>query len=163
MAKARRAAAKKTVKARAKAAKPAARKKAAPARAKAARAGLALSALATSITVDDIATSLSWYTDVLGFTVNQRWEQEGKLLGGELKAGAVVIYLNQDDWQKGRDRVKGEGVRLYMETRQNIDDLAASVKKRGGTLASEPKDEFGARYFNVVDPTGYKITIASAH
>jgi uncharacterized glyoxalase superfamily protein PhnB len=154
--------AKKTVKARAKAAKPAARKQAAPARAKAARGGLALSALANSITVDDIVASLAWYADVLGFTVNQRWEQDGKLLGGELKAGDVIIYLNQDDWQKGRDRVKGEGVRLYMETRQDIDDLAAEVRQRGGTLASEPKDEFGARYFNVVDPTGYKITIASS-
>jgi uncharacterized glyoxalase superfamily protein PhnB len=125
--------------------------------------GLQLRSAAPSLTVNDIAKSMAWYCDVLGFVVKQRWEQNGVLLGGELKAGGGTVYIGQDDWKKGRDRVKGEGVRLYLyvKTRRDVDRLAAGITARGGTLASEPHDEWGARSFNLEDPTGYKITVSS--
>ncbi len=116
---------------------------------------------APSLTVDDVHKSLAWYCDVLGFTVKQKWERDGQLRGGELELGDVVVYIGQDDWQKGRDRKKGEGLRLYWYTNQDIDALAHAIKARGGTLETEPKDEWGMRTFNLVDPTGYKITIGS--
>lgn len=127
--------------------------------AKAAR-GFQLSSLAPSLTVDDITQSLAWYCDVVGFTVGQRWERDGKLVGAELKAGQATVYLSQEDGQMG-DRVKGQGFRIYWYTDQDIDQIAAGIKAKGGTLASEPKDEWGMRYFTLVDPTGYKITVGS--
>jgi predicted enzyme related to lactoylglutathione lyase len=123
--------------------------------------GLKLSSVAPSLTVNDIEQSFKWYCDVLGFVITERWVHEGVLRGGEIAAGGVRLFLGQDDWQKGRDRVKGEGVRIYCRTVQDIDQLAASIKARGGTLASEPRDEYGMRAFNLVDPSGYKITISS--
>jgi uncharacterized glyoxalase superfamily protein PhnB len=70
--------------------------------------------------------------------------------------------LGQDDWKKGRDRVKGEGFRIYCKTAQDVDRLAAQVKARGGKLTQEPRDEpWGTRDFAVVDPDGFKITIGS--
>jgi uncharacterized glyoxalase superfamily protein PhnB len=123
--------------------------------------GLQLASVAPSLTVDDAAASLTWYCDVLGFTVKERWEREGTLLGGELRAGDVTVYIGGDDWKKGRDRRKGEGVRIYWTTKQDIDQLAADIKARGGTLASEPKEQWGVRSFDLVDPTGFKITISS--
>ena len=33
---------------------------------------------AASLTVNDIAASLAWYCDVIGFAVKQRWEQNGR-------------------------------------------------------------------------------------
>jgi uncharacterized glyoxalase superfamily protein PhnB len=82
-------------------------------------------------------------------------------MGVEMGAGAVIFMLGQDDWKKGRDRVKGEGFRLYCDTSQDVDRLAGQIKARGGTLAQEPEDEpWGARVFSVVDPDGFKITIA---
>ena len=39
-----------------------------------------------SLTVDDLDRSLSFFTG-LGFEVEDRWEQDGKLLGVMLKAG----------------------------------------------------------------------------
>jgi uncharacterized glyoxalase superfamily protein PhnB len=124
---------------------------------------LNLSSGATSLTVNDIAKSMAWYCDVVGFTVKQRWEQNGVLLGCELTAGDATVFIGQDDWKKGRDRVKGEGVRLYLyvKTRRDVDRLAAGILARGGTLASEPHDEWGVRSFNLDDPTGYKITVSS--
>jgi uncharacterized glyoxalase superfamily protein PhnB len=123
--------------------------------------GLTLRSVAPSFTVEDLQQSLTWYRDVLGFVVKDRWEHDGKLMGVEMRAGHVTIMLGQDDWKKGRDRVKGEGFRLYCETPQDVDRLAKQIETRGGTLAQEPRDEsWGARVFAVEDPDGFKITIS---
>jgi uncharacterized glyoxalase superfamily protein PhnB len=152
----------KTTKARTKKApakRPARRASKAP-RARTAPQGLTLSSVAPSFTVNDVEKSIAWYRDVLGLVVKDRWEHEGKLMGVEMQAGGVTFMLGQDDWKKGRDRVKGEGFRLYSETSQDADRLAEQIKARGGTLAQEPKDEsWGARVFSVEDPDGYKISI----
>jgi lactoylglutathione lyase len=124
-------------------------------------ANLRLTSAGPSLTVNDVHKSLAWYRDVLGLTVGERWENDGKLMGVELNAGDVLFMIGQDDWKKGRDRIKGVGVRLYCETDQDIDRLAARIKANGGTLAQEPKDQpWGTRDLSIDDPDGYKITIA---
>ncbi len=115
-----------------------------------------------SLTCDDLAASIGWYTKVLGCTEGERWEHEGKLMGITLHFGALEWYLSQDDWKKGRDRKKGEGMRLYVNVEGDIDALAAGIEARGGKLDSQPKTEsWGGRYFTVTDPSGYKITFAA--
>lgn len=110
-------------------------------------------------TVNDIDKSLRWYCDVLGFVAGERWEEGGKLLGGEVIAGDVTFYLMQDDWKKGRDRVKGEGFRVHCTTAQDVDVLAGQVKARGARIDREPNDEMGYRNFSLLDPDGYRITL----
>jgi uncharacterized glyoxalase superfamily protein PhnB len=145
------------------AARPATRKAAKRPKKAAPTKGLQLSSGAAGLTVNDVAKSMAWYCDVLGFAVEQRWEHEGALLGAELTAGGATVFVGQDDWKKGRDRVKGEGVRLYLyvRARRDVDRLAAGIRTRGGALASEPRDEWGVRSFNLEDPSGYKITVSS--
>ena len=71
--------------------------------------------------------------------------------------------LNQDDFAKGRDRKKGLGTRLNVDTAQDIDRLASEIKARGGTLDQEPADmPWGQRIFTITDPDGFKLTIAQA-
>jgi len=114
-----------------------------------------------SFTVGDIEASLAYYQGVLGFTVVERWENDGKLLGASIAAGDVMLMLGQDDWAQGRNRQKGAGFRLNCTTEQNVDDLAAAIKARGGELAHEPTDQpWGARDFSIVDPDGFKISIS---
>jgi uncharacterized glyoxalase superfamily protein PhnB len=137
-----------------------ARKAAAPAKGSASK-GLALLSAAPSFTVDDVAKSLAWYRDVMGFTVGKRWENKGELMGVELSAGPVTFMIGQDDWSKGRHRTKGAGFRIYCDTTQDVDRIAEGIKARGGTLAEEPRNqEWGARSFSVQDPDGFKITIS---
>ena len=70
--------------------------------------------------------------------------------------------MSQDDWKKGRDRKKGVGLRLLMSTTQNVDEVAARAKNAGITLKSEPFDsEWKTRVFEVVDPSGFLLTISS--
>jgi len=110
--------------------------------------------------VNDIQRSLAFYRDVLGFTPKERWEQGGVLRGVEMVAGRVSFWLAQDDWKKGRDRVKGQGFRIYCETSQDVDLLAERVRTSGGRISEGPRDEpWGA--FTVVDPDGFTITVAS--
>ena len=143
-------------------AKKVARRKASAKKARRQPETLRLRSAAPSFTVNDVEKSLAWYRDVLGFVVKDRWEHEGKLAGVEMAAGGVIFMLGQDDWKKGRDRAKGEGVRIYCSTVQDVDQLANRIKARGGTLTQEPRDEpWGTRDFALADPDGYKITIGA--
>jgi uncharacterized glyoxalase superfamily protein PhnB len=120
--------------------------------------GFALQSVAPGFTANDAAATIAWYCDVLGFTRGQQWDFEGKFMGGEVKSGDVTINIGQDDWKLGRDRVKGQGTRMYIMTGPDIDAYADGIKARGGTLASEPKDEWGMRAFAINDPDGFKLT-----
>ena len=113
------------------------------------------------LTVDDLQKSLKFF-EGLGFGVEERWEEKGTLLGVMLRAGQTQIGLSQDDWKKGRDRRKGEGMRIYIDTAQNVDQLAADAKKAGIALDAEPHDtDMGSRAFEVTEPSGFKLTIGS--
>ena len=114
-----------------------------------------------SLTVDDLQKSIG-FLEGLGFTIGERWENEGRLVGVMMQAGGIEVGLTQDDWKKGRDRQKGIGVRLFITTTQNIDELAALAKKNGIALDKDAHDTpWGARAFDVTEPTGFKITISS--
>src|SRR5688572_9260140 len=114
-----------------------------------------------SLTVNDVQRSLEFFGN-LGFEVEDRWEQDGVLFGAMLKAGDARLGLSQDDGKKGRDRVKGVGLRLYIEAADDIDQLAARAKAKGIALASEPHDtDWGTRAFEVTEPSGFALTIAS--
>jgi uncharacterized glyoxalase superfamily protein PhnB len=138
------------------------RKAARPAKtARQATGGLRLHSAGPSFTVDNIDRSIAWYRDALGFAVGERWEQNGRLAGIELVAGKVRLWLTQDDWAKGRDRVKGVGFRLHCETPQDVDAIATRMKAHGWPLLQEPHHEpWGSRAFAVADPDGFKITIS---
>ena len=114
-----------------------------------------------SLTVDDIRESMAFFTG-LGFEVEERWEEDGRLLGLMLKAGNTRLGLSQEDGKKGTNRLKGVGMRLYIEADDNIDEVAARAKAAGVALVSEPQDtDWGSRAFDVKEPSGFLITISS--
>ena len=113
------------------------------------------------LTVDDLAKSIAFY-EALGFSVAQKWDKDGVVLSAMLQAGEQQIGLNQDDWQKGRDRKKGLGTRFNIETTQNIDEIAKRVKAAGYTLDIDPFDTpWKTRQFELTDPSGFKWTVSS--
>jgi len=122
---------------------------------------LRLRAFEPSLTVDDLQKSIDFYTKVLGFIVGDRWEDKGVLKGVTLKAGACSIGLSQDDWSKGRDRVKGVGFRLWCETVQDINALGERIKRAGGTLTEGPTDNAQMKMQSLAldDLDGYHVSI----
>jgi uncharacterized glyoxalase superfamily protein PhnB len=122
---------------------------------------LQLKTISPGLTVNDIQQSISFF-EGLGFVVEERWEEQGKLLGVSLRAGDARVHLSQDDWKKGRDRQKGVGMRLFIGTKQNIDQIASRAKAAGVKLDAEPHDtEWKTRAFEVTEPSGFKITVSS--
>jgi uncharacterized glyoxalase superfamily protein PhnB len=118
--------------------------------------------LQASMTVNDLQKSVAWYRDVVRFTVEHEYERDGKVLAVALKAGFVEILLTQDDGARGTDRVKGQGISLQFTTAQDIDEIAAGIKERGGVLVTEPADmPWGARMFRVRDPDGFALVFSS--
>lgn len=120
--------------------------------------------LGCSITCKELETSLRFYRDILGFTVDMTFEHEGKLAGAVISAGAIRIVLNQDDGKLGWDRIKGQGFYLQINVAgaADVDAAAARIKAAGGTLLSEPEDRpWGARMFQFKDPDGFKLGVST--
>ena len=122
---------------------------------------LQTTSIVPSLTVDDLQKSIAFY-EGLGFSVEERWEENGTLLGVMLRAGNHHIGLSQDDWKKGRDRKKGVGMRVFIGTSHNIDEIAARAKSAGIRLDKEPHDtEWKSRAFEVTDPSGFLLTVST--
>ena len=117
--------------------------------------------ISPSLTVNDLQKSIAFF-EGLGFGVEERWEEQGTLLGVTMLAGEARINISQDDWKKGRDRQKGVGMRIFVSTTQDIDKLAADAKKAGISLSAEPHDtDWGSRAFEATEPSGFRLTISS--
>ena len=120
--------------------------------------------LGCSITCKDVAASIRWYTEVLGFAVGQSFERDGKVAGAFIQAGDIRIVLNQDDGQLGWDRIKGQGfyLQINVAAAADVDSAAARIKAAGGTLLSEPEDRpWGERMFQFRDLDGFKLGVST--
>ena len=118
--------------------------------------------LTLSLTAADLKKSIHFYTEGLGFAVSEKWEEGGVVNGVMLKAGDTLLGLSQDDFAKGRDRSKGIGMRLYIETAQDLGAIARQAKSAGIALESEPGPlPWGQVGFSLADPDGYKLTISN--
>lgn len=116
--------------------------------------------LVPTLTVNDIRKSIQFYTG-LGFTVSEEMKEEGEVQGVMLQAGDAVLGISQDDFAKGRDRVKGVGMRLYLETDQDIESLAGRAKEAGIKLENGPGPlPWGPIGFTVSDPDGFRLTVS---
>lgn len=120
---------------------------------------LRLRSVTPSFTVNDIEKSVAWYRDGLGFFVAERWEENERLKGVMLKAGACEFGLSQDDFTRGRERSKGIGFRLWLNTTQDLDSIAARLRSFGGNIVEEPGNRWDAYSFTAQDPDGFRITI----
>ncbi len=118
--------------------------------------------LSAALTVKELQRSVAWYRDVVGFTVDQEHEREGKIVAVSLKAGAVQMVLTQDDGARGMDRVKGAGMSLQITTAQSVDEIANRIKASGEKLLMEPTDmPWGARVLRFKDPDGFILVIST--
>ena len=121
---------------------------------------LRVRSLMPTLTVNDLKRSIQFYKDGLGFAVREEMKDGGELQGVLLDAGGAGLGLSQDDFGKGRDRVKGVGMRLYFETDQDLSALAGQAKAAGIKLNEGPAPlPWGPMAFTVTDPDGFKVTI----
>ena len=117
--------------------------------------------LMPNLTVNDMQASIRFYTEGLGFEVEERHESEGQLRFVVLKSGNARLGLGQDDFAKGRNRSKGVGQRFWLTTKADIEGLAERAKAAGLALDSGPeKMPWGPMGFAFTDPDGFKFTVS---
>ena len=125
------------------------------------RSALKAKTVMANLTVNDLQQSIRFF-EGLGFVVDEQWEDQGTVLGATLRADDAQVGLMQDDWRKGRNRLKGIGMRVFIGTAQDIDEIAARAEEAGIALDSKPHDtEWGSRAFDLTEPSGFKLTISS--
>lgn len=118
--------------------------------------------LSVAISASDVQRSLDFYVKGLGFTEVDRMEQNGTLQGAMIAAGDVHLGVSQDDFSKGRDRKKGVGLSMHVETEQDLDALARRAKQAGITLEKEPGPlPWGPMGFSVKDPDGLTVFVSN--
>lgn len=117
--------------------------------------------LSPGLTVNDLQRSRDFYVDGLGFTVEQEVAGEnGDIAFIDLVAGNARLGLSQDDFAKGRDRIKGVGMRIFVETEQDIEALARQARDARIEVDGPRELPWGPTGFTVTDPDGFKLTIS---
>ena len=96
--------------------------------------------------VSNLAESIRYYEDVLGFTRDFRFDNYAGM-----KLRAVGLHLAET-----RDRPAGGSV-AYVFC-DEVDRYCADIKQKGARLKYEPKDwPYGMRDFMVSDPDGNQL------
>lgn len=125
----------------------------------------AMQSLIPSLAVKDIAASLRFYTDVLGFDAGFTMpDASGDLMHASVKRGDVEIMFGRLSPDDVHDQGPlGRGVYLYttVADEEDIDGLFAHARKSGAHVVQEPMDQFwGHRDWTVSDPDGYRVVVS---
>ncbi len=119
--------------------------------------------LSVAISANDVQRSLDFYVKGLGFKEVERMENNGALEGAMIAAGDANLGISQDDFSKGRDRKKGIGLSIHIETDQELNALAQRVKQAGIAFDKEPGPlPWGPIGFSVKDPDGLTVFVSSS-
>lgn len=118
--------------------------------------------LSVAISANDVGRSLDFYVKALGFQEVERMEENGKVQGAMIAAGDALVGVSQDDFAKGRDRKKGVGMSIHVETDQDIQEVAQRAKQAGISFEKEPGSlPWGPKGFSVKDPDGVTVYISN--
>lgn len=117
--------------------------------------------------VDDMATMIRFYRDVLGFEIK---EAENAVNVYLIKDGTLFMLYERKNFEKMTSRkyeyLKGLNghfeIALYVDTFEEVDIEFAKAVSKGATPVLEPTDEpWGQRTCYIADPEGNLIEIGS--
>ncbi|MCR4671164.1 MAG: VOC family protein [Saccharofermentans sp.] len=119
------------------------------------------------ILVEDMASMIRFYRDVLGFEIKEAEDTSNVYL---VKDGTLFLLYGRKDFEKmtGRkyDYVKGLNghyeIALYVDTFDEVDEVYDRVIGQGATSVLAPTTEpWGQRTCYIADPEGNLIEIGS--
>lgn len=113
--------------------------------------------------VSDLEASLRFYTDGLGFEINNQWDDKGKVRWCWLQLGGAALML-QEFWTEGAQTnvpngKLGAGVSIYFIC-ENALRFYDEVKHRG-IVASTPVVRNSLWATTLTDPDGYHLVFES--
>ena len=117
--------------------------------------------------VNDMATMIRFYRDVLGFEIKESEDAVNVYL---IKDGTLFMLYERKNFEKMISRkyeyVKGLNghfeIALYVDTFEEVDKRFAEAVSKGATPVLEPETEkWGQRTCYIADPEGNLIEIGS--
>ncbi len=108
-----------------------------------------------SLQVREVSGSRRFYTELLGFTVDERFDTPDFVL---FDTNSIPFGLGQARVDLGQVPQPGTGVALWLDC-DNVDELHSRLVAAGTTIITPPFDGPFGRTMIISDPDGYRITI----
>jgi predicted enzyme related to lactoylglutathione lyase len=107
-----------------------------------------------SLQVRNLSASRAFYTEMLGFTIDSRFDTPDFVLfdTNSIPFGLSEARVNMDEAPH-----PGRGVTLWIHC-DRVDELYAEFEADGATVITPPYDSPFGRAFVFADPDGYRIT-----
>jgi len=123
-----------------------------------------LNKLTPNLIVSDVARSVAFYRDVLGFSVQQTVPDAAPFVFAIVTSGSVEIFLNARDaavqeYPAFKDRPIGGTLTLFVEV-QDIRRIHEAIGSKVSVVMPLEDKWYGMTEFAFVDPDGYVITYA---
>ena len=118
-----------------------------------------------NLVVSDVARSLAFYRDVLGFSLGFTVPEQAPFVFGSVTQGQVEIFFNDqkavvEDMPAMAGKPIGGTMTLYIET-DGVDALHDKLAAGGVKIVSPLKTQFyGMREFTIADPDGWLVMFA---
>ena len=107
-----------------------------------------------SLQVRNLSASRAFYTELLGFTVDQRFNTPDFVL---LDSSTIPFALSEAKVNLDEAPHPGWGVALWIDC-DNVNELHAKMQAAGASIIQPPFDGPFGRTFVFADPDGYRIT-----
>ncbi|MBI2682099.1 MAG: VOC family protein [Acidobacteriales bacterium] len=118
-----------------------------------------------NLVVSDVARSLAFYRDVLGFDPGFTVPDEAPYVFGSVTKGMVEIFFNDqkavaEDMPTLAGKPIGGTMTLYIET-EGVEALHDRLAAKGVRIVAPLKTQFyGMREFTITDPDGWLVMFA---
>lgn len=120
--------------------------------------------LTPNLVVSDVARTVAFYRDVLGFQVQMTVPEEAPFVFAILTNGPVEVFANAhgvaaDEYPAFRDQKIGGTLTLFMEV-NGVEAAYDALKSKVNIVMPLEKKWYGMTEFAFTDPDGYIITFA---
>jgi uncharacterized glyoxalase superfamily protein PhnB len=123
-----------------------------------------LKKLTPNLIVSDVARSVAFYRDVLGFEVTATVPDAAPFVFASMQSGGVEVFLNAPEpavaeYPDFKDRPIGGTLTLFIEV-VDVERAYNSLKANVDVVMPLEKKWYGVTEFAFKDPDGYLITFA---
>ena len=108
-----------------------------------------------SLEVRNLPTSRNFYTEILGFAVDPRFDTSDVVV---FDTNSIPFALKETKGSQDQAPQPGQGVALWIDC-DNVNELHARLDAAKVTIITPPYDAPSGRTFVFADPDGYWITV----
>lgn len=116
------------------------------------------------LATNDMAETIRFYTEALGFEVRDKFESGGTTWWCEMvhDCSALMFTQHEVDVDKpgAREGFAQTSINFYVD--RGIEDLHARLKEQGHTVSDVRVTFYGVKEFDLKDPSGYTLLIGQA-